>query len=96
MSKIRKIFLSLNYPLLVFLAYSIRMTVLGSSFADSLVLLVLCLAFIGFYISKRYFFIKQQVISENNFRLKVQNDIQAIQNEVSRVKLGVGKPTRPF
>ena len=78
-----------NLPLLAFLAYSSRILYFGAKFEDAPVLLILGLV----YVILKYLDTKKNLITENEFRVKVMNDIATIKTTVSGLSMNInGSP----
>jgi len=78
-----------NLPLLAFLAYASRILYFGAKFEDAPILLIMGLV----YVILKYLDTKKNLITENEFRVEVMNDISAIKSTVSGLALNVsGSP----
>lgn len=86
MKNIKKI----NPILVTFLLYSTRILYFGAEFKDAPILAIMALAYFGL----KYIEIRKEVITENNFRLQVNQDITSIKSTLS--SLSMQKSGNPF
>ena len=97
----RNFFINLKMPiLLIFFAfYLIKLTVYSFGKLDAIILGIIAVVYIldkicekVYDIYKMYFKLKEDVISENQFRTKVTVDIEKIVNEISAIKMSTLNP----
>lgn len=83
----------LNYPITFLAIYLLKLLIVKASIADAMVLLVFMLGFIMIEVKNiftKYYKTKEDIISENQFRSKVMDDIVSINNELNTIKLVSG------
>ena len=75
-----------NYPLVLIIAYIVKLCIIAPTFPDAIVLAVLG----AVYGIRGYYITKDNLITENLFRDQVNRDIQLIQSHVSGINLKMG------
>ena len=81
---------NINPVLVAILLYSTRILYFGATFADAPVLAILS----ALYFGVKFIDIKKLIITENNFRSQVNNDISSIKTAVSALSMKQGN--NPF
>ena len=69
------------------LSYSIYAAYVGASFQDAVIIGILSSLSVARFYFKEYFRLKEKVITENDFREKVNLDIADLQNKIASVKI---------
>lgn len=88
---------NLNYPFILFFLYLVKSVLLPANLIDVYVLSIIGLLVIGDkFLTKcgkgvdEYFETKNRVISENEFRLQVSNDMGRLDQAIQEIKLQSG------
>ena len=95
MSKIKSLLQTANFPLIFMLLYVTRCIYLGASYQDAIIIAVIASVYCVRHYFIAYFDIKEKVITENDFRKQVIEDMTQVKNEISKVKL-MSNPKNPF
>lgn len=74
----------INFALLAFVAFSVRMVAMGATFSEALVMLVLA----GMYAYDRYLHFHPLRNSDKAWTEKVEKELAEVKSAVSAVKLG--------
>ena len=97
----KQFFKNLDYPFVLFFGYLVKSVVIPNNHLDFAILATVGLFTLGLKLLKytnskvdRYFDTKDKVISENEFRVQVSNDIGLIKQEIQALK--INSPQSPF
>lgn len=93
LSKTKKFLTSINYPLFVLLGYSIKCMYFNPTYQDTIIIGLLSMLAGSFTYMKDFFRLKEKVITENDFRVAINNDIADLKNKLTSVSMSVkGNP----